>query len=1060
MSEMQKDNETAEQKINVLFAEIERLNNDAKNKNRADEIEKRYADIERLQEEAGLEKTVLLEYASFLAGIDKYDTAIEKYSQELARCRKLAETNPQQYLAAVAKALDGLAEMQYVTYRNKEAEENYRELQGIYQKLKEINPDDYWEVAKTPCRLEALQAGLKNQPETSGGNDRDAGFANTELIEKNDFVGQLAYTLCKACHFKKETERKGLAAAAHNLNQQKTGQQDIFEYGIQLILDNMDAKAISQTLSGLISMEQDENYRRLKLIQKEAVLDIKKGRRNSDKRLLWNLLVSYINNAELAAVFKRPSCAFLLDEFFYLNCSDLEEEKENRAIERTEFMERLVQIVQKTCIWYEKARLEGLLALADELDHKNVQSRDVFEYGIVLAIFRIDPEYINMILSNIIACEKNNDIRILKTIQKESVLSIQAGDAFQALYKAIVSNVSDSELEYLRTEFSGTSIFDTFLHRIKAYLRQDQYDLAIESYNEAIKDSPLNKALYKELGKIYYTRGKFFEEQGQCDEAIEDYIEAVKLDPVKTYCMKCAEACYKERDYVFAIRYFTDAIMLETDDFFKHDIYNKRGDAYYKNSQYELAINDYTEAVRLDQSSFSLHIYYDKRGGAYYKNGQYELAIADYTEAIRLFEYSHDYYNMRGIAYLNNGQYDLAISDFTEAIKLAPYIASFHGNRGFVYGKRNQYFPAIDDFTQAIELDPDDLSCYSERADLCKCLGLYELAIEDYAEAIRRNPDNYSWYNIRGITYSGLKQYDLAIADYSEAIRLQPNDENLYYNRGSAYFKKGLYDMAIDDFSESIRIDPDNKDAYNYRASAYRKKEQEVLAAARITEAANKNPEGAHVLAQEEIDRMLAELDFGGTESGKSNTDDYQPVSSKESLTAEDIERLLAALHEPLKPDMDHTRIPLSIVIARQNFPLITIKELDVGNILEFDKPIEYPADLYVADAIVARGEVILLGDNFGIRIIEIHDIGDTATEQATPDIEQTETTVSIVLGEKNELLNEIQRWGKGVILELNKTIDKDMDVYAGGECIAQGEIVDSNDCFGIKITEMKERGR
>jgi len=96
----------AEQEINLLNTEIDRLKLDKGNKNRFNEIEKCYADIEHLQEKAGKDITILSNYAYFLTVQNKYHDAIEKYTKELVRCRKLAESNPDLYLTELAEILN------------------------------------------------------------------------------------------------------------------------------------------------------------------------------------------------------------------------------------------------------------------------------------------------------------------------------------------------------------------------------------------------------------------------------------------------------------------------------------------------------------------------------------------------------------------------------------------------------------------------------------------------------------------------------------------------------------------------------------------------------------------------------------------------------------------------------------------------------------------------------------------------------------------------------------------------------------------------------------------
>jgi flagellar motor component MotA len=92
-----------------------------------------------------------------------------------------------------------------------------------------------------------------------------------------------------------------------------------------------------------------------------------------------------------------------------------------------EFNENYYQIVERALRFNDKARREGLLSLEDLIDSKKADERDIFEYGLRFAVDGVDAEGIDIILSNIVNQDQDEQSRLLKTIQKEAVLSIQAG---------------------------------------------------------------------------------------------------------------------------------------------------------------------------------------------------------------------------------------------------------------------------------------------------------------------------------------------------------------------------------------------------------------------------------------------------------------------------------------------------------------------------------------------------------------------------------------------------------------------------------------------------------
>jgi flagellar motor component MotA len=106
-------------------------------------------------------------------------------------------------------------------------------------------------------------------------------------------------------------------------------------------------------------------------------------------------------------------------------------------------------IVVRALALSEKARREGLLSLEEDADQEKRDSRDVFEYGLRFVIDGVDGTFIEKILSNIVRQEKDEDARILKTMQKEAVLAIYEGLNPRLLYALLNSytNITIKEAE-------------------------------------------------------------------------------------------------------------------------------------------------------------------------------------------------------------------------------------------------------------------------------------------------------------------------------------------------------------------------------------------------------------------------------------------------------------------------------------------------------------------------------------------------------------------------------------------------------------------------------------
>jgi flagellar motor switch protein FliN len=61
--------------------------------------------------------------------------------------------------------------------------------------------------------------------------------------------------------------------------------------------------------------------------------------------------------------------------------------------------------------------------------------------------------------------------------------------------------------------------------------------------------------------------------------------------------------------------------------------------------------------------------------------------------------------------------------------------------------------------------------------------------------------------------------------------------------------------------------------------------------------------------------------------------------------------------------------VPLQVTLASQRKSVQEIIELGPGSILKFDKTCDQPLELYLGSRALAQGEVVKVGDKFGLRI-------------------------------------------------------------------------------------------
>lgn len=64
--------------------------------------------------------------------------------------------------------------------------------------------------------------------------------------------------------------------------------------------------------------------------------------------------------------------------------------------------------------------------------------------------------------------------------------------------------------------------------------------------------------------------------------------------------------------------------------------------------------------------------------------------------------------------------------------------------------------------------------------------------------------------------------------------------------------------------------------------------------------------------------------------------------------------------------------VTLSVEIGRSKVPIRELVSLNQGSVIELDREVNEPLDLLVNGKLMARGEVVVVDGQFGLRLIEV----------------------------------------------------------------------------------------
>jgi flagellar motor switch protein FliN/FliY len=112
--------------------------------------------------------------------------------------------------------------------------------------------------------------------------------------------------------------------------------------------------------------------------------------------------------------------------------------------------------------------------------------------------------------------------------------------------------------------------------------------------------------------------------------------------------------------------------------------------------------------------------------------------------------------------------------------------------------------------------------------------------------------------------------------------------------------------------------------------------------------------------------RLSSEL-LASISSTRAATPTQAPATNPEASNA-------AVTHEPNIDFLLGVNLNLTLRFGQRVLTLREILDLTSGSVIELDREVQEPADLLLGDKLIARGQVVIVDGNYGIRITEVAD--------------------------------------------------------------------------------------
>jgi flagellar motor switch protein FliN/FliY len=69
-------------------------------------------------------------------------------------------------------------------------------------------------------------------------------------------------------------------------------------------------------------------------------------------------------------------------------------------------------------------------------------------------------------------------------------------------------------------------------------------------------------------------------------------------------------------------------------------------------------------------------------------------------------------------------------------------------------------------------------------------------------------------------------------------------------------------------------------------------------------------------------------------------------------------------------------KVKLTVELGSCQVPMRDVLQLNVGSVVKLDKSAQAPVDIYANQKRIARGEVVVVDDSYGIKILELFGAG------------------------------------------------------------------------------------
>ena len=330
----------------------------------------------------------------------------------------------------------------------------------------------------------------------------------------------------------------------------------------------------------------------------------------------------------------------------------------------------------------------------------------------------------------------------------------------------------------------------------KLYMKQRQYDKAIEQYSVAVEGNPQDWEAQYYLGWLYGER-ELYEEMDHHFKMVEE-TDHKKSKKWKKEASKSRVEHWRRhynlgvkginaQKFDFAMESLQNAMLVKPDE---ADTYKGLGIVYLQTGQSDQGIEMYKKGIEMQPKD--AQAYFNLSSALINKRSKESLTDAKtyLNQGLEHFPEDVNLLKMLGMSQAQLGEKKEAAATAEKALAINPDDPAVLNLASQMYLQAEEFEKCIGILEKLIQLDPGNTDAVFNLAVAYKALDQGDKALDLFKKSVESDPnDDQSWYQL-GLLADKIENFDESIAAFSKYTELKPAEPRGWRALSRAYARK------------------------------------------------------------------------------------------------------------------------------------------------------------------------------------------------------------------------------------------------------------------------------